>query len=167
RAQRVGALSELMGIRPSLQSDVRLFVSTTDGVQLVSDVYAELTHQPNFGPSFSPVMIQTIHPLTGDVIGTPQVFDSHTMSGQLRGLLDIRDNVLVGFGEELGTLMQTLSLAVNAQHNANAVVPPPSQLNGRQTGLLATDALNFSGATNIGITDANGGLLHHIAIAFD
>jgi flagellar hook-associated protein 1 FlgK len=167
RDQLVGELSELMGIRTSLQSDGRLFVATTDGVQLVSDVYAELTHQPNFGPSFNPVMVQTIHPLTGDVIGTPLVFDSHAMSGELRGLLDIRDNVLVGFGEELGTLMQTLSLAVNAQHNANAVVPPPLQLDGRQTGLLATDALNFSGATNIGITDANGVLIHNIAIDFD
>ena len=167
RDQLVGQLSELIGIRTSPQSDGRLFIATTDGVQLVSDVYAELTHQPNFGPSFNPVMVQTIHPLTGDVIGTPQTFDSHSMSGELRGLLDIRDNVLVGFGEELGTLMQTLSLAVNAQHNANAVVPLPSELNGRQTGLLSTDALNFSGATNIGITDANGVLLHNIAIDFD
>jgi flagellar hook-associated protein 1 FlgK len=167
RDQLVGELSELMGIRTTLQSDGRLFVATTDGVQLVSDIYAELTHQPNFGPSFNPVMVQAIHPLTGAVIGTPLVFDSHASSGELRGLLDIRDNVLVGFGEELGTLMQTLSLAMNAQHNANAVVPPPSQLDGRQTGLLATDALNFSGATNIGITDANGVLIHNIAIDFD
>jgi flagellar hook-associated protein 1 FlgK len=167
RDQLVGKLSELMGIRTSLQSDGRLFVATTDGVQLVSDVYAELVHQPSFGPSFNPIMVQSIHPLTGDVISTPLSFDSHATSGELRGLLDVRDNVLVGFGEELGTMMQTLSLAVNAQHNANAVVPPPSQLDGRRTGLLATDALNFSGATNIGISDANGVLIHNIAIDFD
>ena len=136
-------------------------------MSLVSDVYAEITHEPGFGPSYSPLMLQTVHPLTGDPIGTPQVFDNHVTSGQIRGLLDVRDNVLVGFGEELGSLMQTLSLAVNAQHNANAVVPPPSQLDGRQTGLLATDALNFSGATTIGITDANGTLIHKIAIDFD
>ena len=167
RDQLVGQLSDIMGIRTNVQSDGRLFVSTTDGVSLISDVYSEITHEPGFGPSFSPLMVQPVHPLTGDPIGSPQVFDPHVTSGQLRGLLDIRDNVLVGFGEELGTLMQTLSLAVNAQHNANAVVPPPSQLDGRQTGLLATDALNFSGATTIGITDANGVLIHKIAIDFD
>jgi hypothetical protein len=55
------------------------------------------------------------------------------MSGKLRGLLDVRDNVLVGIGEELGTMAQTLSLAFNAQHNANAVFPPPTELSGRQT----------------------------------
>src|SRR5215208_3781724 len=50
RDQLVGDLSELMGIRTSLQSDGRLFVATTDGVQLISDTYAEIDHQPNFGP---------------------------------------------------------------------------------------------------------------------
>jgi flagellar hook-associated protein 1 FlgK len=167
RDQLVGQLSDIIGIRTNLQSDGRLFISTADGVSLVSDIYSEISHEPGFGPSFSPLMVQPVHPLTGDPIGTPQVFDPHATSGQLRGLLDVRDNVLVGFGEELGTLMQTLSLAVNAQHNANAVVPPPTELNGRQTGLLATDALNFSGATTIGITDANGALVHKIAIDFD
>ncbi len=167
RDQLVGELSQLMGIRTSQQSDGRLFVSTTDGVQLISDSYAELVHQPTFGPSFSPITIQTIHPRTGAVIGTPLTFDPHATSGELRGLLDIRDNVLVGLGEELGALMQSLSLAINAQHNANSVVPPPPQLDGRQTGLLAGDALNFSGATTIGIADANGILVHNIAIDFD
>ena len=167
RDQLVGQLADLIGIRTNVQSDGRLFVSTTDGVSLVSDVYSEITHEPGFGPSFSPLMVQPVHPLTGNPIGTPQVFDPHATSGQLRGLLDVRDNVLVGFGQELGTLMQTLSLAVNAQHNANAVVPPPTELDGRQTGLLATDALNFSGATTIGIADANGALIHKIAIDFD
>lgn len=167
RDQLVGQLSDIMGIRTNVQSDGRLFVSTTDGVSLISDVYSEITHEPGFGPSFSPLMVQPVHPLTGDPIGSPQVFDPHATSGQLRGLLDIRDNVLVGFGEELGTLMQTLSLAMNAKHNASAVVPPPSQLDGRQTGLLATDTLNFSGATTIGIADANGVLIHKVAIDFD
>lgn len=167
RDQLVGELSQLVGIRTSQQSDGRLFVSTTDGVQLVSDVYAELVHQPTFGPSYSPITVQAIHPLTGAVIGTPLTFDPHATSGELRGLLDVRDNVLVGLGEELGALMQTLSLAINAQHNANAVVPPPSELNGRETGLLATDSLNFTGATTIGIADANGILVHNIAIDFD
>jgi flagellar hook-associated protein 1 len=167
RDQLVGELSELIGIRTTLQSDGRLFISTTDGVQLVSDVYAQLAHQPTFGPSFSSVTLQTIHPMTGAAIGTPLSFDLHATSGELRGLLDMRDNVLVGFGAELGTLMQTLSLAINSQHNASAAVPPPSQLDGRQTGLLATDALNFSGATTIGIVAADGSLVHNITIDFD
>jgi len=167
RDKLVGELSDILGIRTSVQSDGRLFVSTTDGAQLVTDSLAELVHQPSVGPNFNPIQMQIINPTTGAVIGNPRTFDSHVTSGELRGLLDARDNVLVGLGEELGTIMQTLSLALNAQHNANAAFPPPSQLDGRQTGLLATDALNFSGATTVGIVDANGVLVHNVAIDFD
>lgn len=167
RDKLVGELSDLVGIRTNLQSDGRLFVSTTDGMQLVTDTLAELVHQPSFGPSFNPIQVRIIHPETGAVIGNPRIFDSHVTSGELRGLLDARDNVLAGLGEELGTMMQTLSLVMNAQHNASAAFPPPSQLDGRQTGLLATDALNFSGATTLGIVDANGALVHNFAIDFD
>jgi len=166
RDQLVNQLSSMIGIRTNLQSDGRLFVATADGVQLVSDSYSQLTYSPTAGPSFNPIIVQAVNPLTGATIGTPLPFDAHTMSGKLRGLLDVRDNVLVGIGEELGTMAQTLSLAFNAQHNANAVFPPPTEMNGRQTGLLATDALNFTGAANIGIADSSGNLLHKIAIDF-
>jgi len=167
RDQLVNQLSQYIGVRTNLQSDGRLFLATSDGVQLISDAYAQLTSQPNAGPSFNPVVVQMINPVTGAAIGTPLNFDAHATSGKLRGLLDVRDNVLVGIGEELVTDAQTLSLAFNAQHNANAAVPPPSQLSGRQSGLLGTDALNFTGATNIGITDSNGSLVHKIAVDFD
>lgn len=167
RDRLVGELADIVGIRTSVQSDGRMFISTTDGMQLVTDSLAELVHQPSFGPSFNPIQVQIIHPETGAVIGTPRTFDSHVTSGELRGLLDARDNVLLGLGQELGTMMQTLSLALNAQHNASAAFPPPSQLDGRQTGLLATDALNFSGATTLGIVDANGVLVRNVAIDFD
>ena len=166
RDQLVNQLSQLISVRQNLQSDGRLFLATADGVQLVTDSYAQLTAQPSQGPSFNPVIAQIINPLTGASIGTPLPFDEHATSGKLRGLLDLRDNVLVGIGEELGTMAQTASLAFNAAHNANAAVPPPEELTGRQTGLLASDALNFTGAANIGITDSSGSLLHKIAIDF-
>jgi flagellar hook-associated protein 1 FlgK len=79
----------------------------------------------------------------------------------------MRDGTLVDIGEELGAFAQALSLAFNAVHNANVAVPPPTTLQGRETGLLGTDALNFSGATTIAITDSNGAELHDIAIDFD
>jgi len=166
RDQLVNQLSGLLGIRTNLQSDGRLFLATSDGVQLVSDTYSQLTYQPTSGPSFGPIIVQAVNPPTGAAIGTPLPFDAHTMSGKLRGLLDVRDNLLVGIGEELGTMAQTLSLAFNAEHNASAAFPPPTELNGRQTGLLASDALNFSGATNIGITDSSGTVLHKVAVDF-
>ena len=167
RDQLVKQLSQLIGIRTNTQADGRLFISTADGVQLISDSYVQLSYSPSAGPSFKPVTVQTLSSKTGLPIGTPQTFDPHATSGQLRGLLDIRDGALVDFGSELGALAQTLSLSFNAEHNANATVPPPAMLSGRQTGLLAADGLNFTGATTIGIADSSGVLVHNISVDFD
>ena len=163
----VSQLSSLIGIRTMTQPDGRLFISTADGIQLVSDNYAVLNFQPSSGPSFKPITVQTMGTLSGQPVGSPQNLDSHVSNGELRGLLDMRDGTLASIGEELGSLAQTLSNAFNAVHNANAAVPPPSTLSGRNTGLLGTDALNFTGQTTIAITDANGTDQHDIAIDFD
>jgi flagellar hook-associated protein 1 FlgK len=167
RDQLVQQLSQVIGIRTNVQDDGRISLSTTDGVQLVGDSYAQLSYSPSAGPSYKPITLQMLSPQTALPVGTPQVFDSHATSGQMRGLLDIRDQTLVNIGSELGSLAQSLSLAYNAQHNANATVPPPAELDGRQTGLINSDALNFTGGTTIGIADASGTLVHKIAIDFD
>ncbi|HEX3485579.1 MAG TPA: flagellar hook-associated protein FlgK, partial [Micropepsaceae bacterium] len=162
----VQQLSTLVGIQTTTQADGRMFIATSDGVQLVGDNYSQLTYQPSFGSTFSPISVQTISASSGQPIGTSQTFDSHIQTGQLRGLLDMRDGTLVDIGTELGSLAQTVQQAFNKVHNANAAVPPPTTLDGRQTGLLSTDSLNFTGATTIGITDSNGTLLHKIAVNF-
>jgi len=167
RDQLVQQLSKIMGIQTNTQGDGRMFISTTDGVQLIGDAYAQLSYAPGAGPSFNPITVQMLSPLSALPVGTPQVFDPHATSGQLRGLLDMRDRTLTGIGAELGSLAQSVALAFNAEHNANATVPPPSDLNGSQTGLLDTDALNFTGVTTIGIADSSGNLVHKIDVDFD
>jgi flagellar hook-associated protein 1 FlgK len=67
----------------------------------------------------------------------------------------------------LGNLAQSTALAYNTQHNANAAFPPPTSLSGRNTGLIAADALNFSGKTTIAVADANGELVSRIDVDFD
>src|SRR5262249_7027349 len=106
-------------------------------------------------------------PVSGQPVGAAKTFDAHAASGQLRGLLDFRDNDLASMAAELGSYAQTVAQAFNAAHNASASVPPPTTLDGRQTGLLDTDSLNFSGATTLGITDSSGKLLHKIDVDFD
>jgi flagellar hook-associated protein 1 len=162
----VNQLSSLIGIQTQEQPDGRLFVSTSDGVQLVGDNYATLSYSPEATSSFAPVTVQTVNGSTGQPVGTALPFDSHVTSGQLRGLLDLRDQTLVGLGQELGQLAQTISLAFNAVHNTSTTIPPPASLDGRQTGLLATDGLNFSGVTTIGIADSNGVLQHKVTVDF-
>jgi len=166
RDQMVQQLSQLVGIKTITQADGRMFISTSDGTSLIGDLRSELTYVGGSATSFNPVMVQTISS-SGAPLGTASVFDAHVASGSLRGLLDARDGSLVQAGEELGQLAQTLALAFNAVHNAGTAVPPPSSLNGRNTGLLAGDGLNFTGATTIGIAGQDGVLAHKIAIDFD
>jgi flagellar hook-associated protein 1 FlgK len=163
----VKQLSQIVDVRTAQQTDGRLWVSTTDGVQLVGDAYAQLSFTPGVGPAFPPITVQTISGQTGQPIDSPRTFDPHATQGKIAGLLELRDGTLVSLGEELGALAQSVSLAFNATHNASTAVPPPQSMTGRQTGLLSTDALNFTGATTIGLVDPNSGALQHkIAIDF-
>jgi flagellar hook-associated protein 1 FlgK len=163
----VKQLSQIVDVRTSQQTDGRLWVSTTDGVQLIGDSYSQLSYSPGVGPAFPPITVQTISGQTGQPIDAPRNFDPHATQGKIAGLLELRDGTLVGLGEELGALAQSVSLAFNATHNASTAVPPPQTMAGRETGLLSTDVLNFTGATTIGIVDANSGALQHkIAIDF-
>lgn len=166
RDQLVQHLAELVGIRTVEQPDGRLFVSTLDGVSLVADTYAHIDYQPSSGPVYHELTIQNVDQKTGLPYGTAQSFEAHSSSGQLRGLIDMRDGTLQDLAEELGAFAQSLALAFNAQHNANAAVPPPGVMEGRQTGLLGTDSLNFTGKTVIGLADPNGDLQHRISIDF-
>ena len=52
-------------------------------------------------------------------------------------------------------------------HNANTAFPPPTTLSGRDTGLLSSDALGFTGKTTIAVADSSGNLVSRIDVDFD
>ena len=160
-------LSQTLGIKTSQNADGSLNVSTTDGVNLVSNTYAQLGYSGGSqNGSYGNVTIQDINPQTGQPIGTAQPLDSHLGSGSLKGMIDMRDKVLGGLNQTLGNLAKQTAQAFNAQSNANAAYPPPSSLTGRETGLLSGDALNFSGKTSFAVTDPSGNLVSRIDVDF-
>ncbi|MEJ0041212.1 MAG: flagellar basal body rod C-terminal domain-containing protein [Rhizomicrobium sp.] len=162
------SLSQFVGIRTVPLDDGRVSVMTNDGVSLVGDSYAQLSYSPgaNNG-TYGSIAVQDINPASGQPISPPQNFEPHLDSGKLKGLLDMRDGTLADLGQEIGNLARTTALAYNAQHNANTAFPPPASLTGRNTGLTATDALNFSGKTTIAVADANGTMVSRIDVDFD
>ena len=160
-------LSTLVGIRTSESPDGRVIVSTQDGVNLVGDTYARLSYAPGAANSvYGAITSQDINPQSGQPIGQPSNIQPHLAAGKLQGLIDMRDGTLADLGQQVGTLAQATALAYNTQHNANAAFPPPSSLSGRDTGLLAGDALNFSGKTTIAVADPNGNLVSRIDVDF-
>ena len=162
------SLSQQTDVRVSQQGDGSVLVSTLDGTSLVSgDTYAQLSYQQGgVNGIYQPIMYQVLNAQTGVQIGNTQDFSSHLAGGSLKGLIDMRDSTLPDLLNELGSFAQGAALSFNAQHNANSAFPPPTTLDGRNTGLLATDALNFSGKTTIAITDSSGVLQHRVDVDF-
>ena len=160
-------LGQVMGIKTSTNADGSVNVSTTDGVNLVSNTYAQLSYSGGAqNGTYGDISIQDVNPANGNLIGSASALDPHLSGGSLKGLIDMRDQVLGGLSQTLGNLAQQTSQAFNAQSNANAAYPPPTSLTGRDTGLLGTDALNFSGQTTLAVTDPSGNLVSRIDVNF-
>ncbi|HWA90449.1 MAG TPA: flagellar hook-associated protein FlgK [Rhizomicrobium sp.] len=168
RDQAVASLAQLIGVRTQEQSDGSIQVATGDGTNLVGSTFAKLTYT-SAGTSgvYPPITVQSIDAGSGKAIGQPQALDAHIDSGQIKGLVEMRDRKLADAAEELGNLARQTALAYNAQHDANTAFPPPTTLNGRNTGLLSSDALNFTGKTTIAATDDSGALVQRIDVDFD
>ena len=161
-------LSQIMGIKTSQNADGSVNVSTTDGTNLVSNTYAQLSYSGGGqGGSYGNISIQDISPQSGQPIGAAQPLDPHLDGGSLKGLIDMRDTVLGGLNQTLGNLAKQTAYAFNQQANANAAYPPPTSLSGRDTGLLSGDALNFTGDTSIAVTDSSGNLVSKVDVDFD
>ena len=167
RDQAVQSLSALIGVLTSEQPNCQLVVSTQDGFNLVGDTYAKLSYiGGNVSGAYGQIMMSNINGMSGQQIGPAQVLDPHLGSGSIEGLIDMRDNQLPALQSELGNFARQTALAFNAQANANSAAPPPSSLDGRNTGLVSGDALNFSGKTTFAVADSSGNLVSRIDVDF-
>jgi flagellar hook-associated protein 1 FlgK len=163
----VNQLAQVMGIKTSSNPDGSVNVSTADGINLVSNTYAKLSYTGGAqAGAYGNISVQDTNPSNGQPLGNAQALDPHLSGGSLKGLIDMRDQVLGGLSETLGNMAQQTALAFNAQANANAAYPPPTSLTGRDTGLLSADGLNFTGKTTLAVTDASGKLVSRIDVDF-
>lgn len=167
RDTAINKLSELMDIRISPQDDGTMLISTTDGLNLVSDSYATLSYRTGASGVYGTITAQDTNGNTGNPIGAPISLDAHLSSGSMRGLIDLRDTTITGLKNEVGSLAKTTAQAFNAVHNANSAYPPPTTMAGRNTGMLSSDALNFTGTSTIQLTDSTGVSQHSAEIDFD
>ena len=172
--QRDAAIRELstyIDVRVQDQPDGRAFVSTPSGLALVSDLRVRLDYVGPpvvaSGTVFPSIMAQRVNPRNEQDIGQPIAFEQHLQAGELAGLLDMRNNTLPKLAEELGMLAGALGDRINAAHNDATAVPAPTSMTGRNTGLLAADALNFTGKTTLAITANDSTLVRRVDIDFD
>jgi flagellar hook-associated protein 1 len=162
------SLGQMIGINVTPQANGSVFVSTSDGVNLISNTYATLSYSGGASNgTYASIQIQDTNPQTGQSIGQPGALDPDLGSGSLQGMVDMRDNVLGGMAQTLGNFAQQTAVAFNAQSNANTAYPPAATLSGRDTGLLGTDAMNFTGDTTVAVADSSGNLVSRIDVDFD
>lgn len=167
RDQALNQLSQLIGLRTSSGSNGQVVVSTEDGVVLVGDTYAQLSYAGGASNgTYGSISLDNVNPATGQTIGQSMALDPHLGSGTLKGLVDMRDGALSDLQAELGAFTRQTAVSFNTQHNANTAYPPPTTLDGRDTGLLSSDALGFTGKTTVAVADSSGALVSRIDVDF-
>lgn len=161
RDQLIDELATLMDIRVTPSNDGTVEVRTNNGGLLVGVSAARLSYT-EYATSYGPPGAILIN----EGLPTEGAFGPMLSGGMLKGLMQVRDVDLPSLGEALGSLAAAMADELNRVHATSNGSPPASLLVGRNTGLLATDALNFTGQAVVGITDQFGNLARRLTIDF-
>lgn len=156
----VDELSKLMNVQVSPRTMGGVVVRSTEGLNLAGDGAAKVTYQT----SATATGYLTVQLANGSEIPTPL----NISSGEIKGLLDVRNVELVNLSDQLGEFTTRAAEEINRAANAASSVPAPATLSGRDTGLDAQAALTgFTGKTTIALTDSSGVIQRRVDIDFD
>lgn len=87
-------------------------------------------------------------------------------SGELAGLIEMRDTTLPRLQESLDRFTETLRDRVNVAHNQGSGLPPANSLSGsRNFAAPAADNVTTTAAVRIAVTDANGTVVDFFDLA--
>ncbi len=157
-------LSQLMDIRVSVRAVGGVSIRTGSGLMLAGDGHATLDYARagaiNSESSFDEIWIT-------EPRGVKRSLADHLNSGEIRGLLEVRDREAPAALERLSELMTRIADELNRAHNANSAVPAPNALTGRNVGQSLESALTgFTGTTTIAVTNASGVIVTQAEIVF-
>jgi flagellar hook-associated protein 1 len=157
----IDQLSSFMDILVQKRADGSYEVRTFNGQPLAGYRASEITIEDAGGiaPNFGRLMVA----IDG---GQPRELEPSLQSGSLKGLIILRDQQVGGIAQSLGEFAGKFADAVNSVHSLSASLPPVASHIGRDTGLLASDALNFSGQTSLAVVNADGTLARRIDVNF-
>ena len=91
----------------------------------------------------------------------PTDLTSTLRNGELKGLVDLRDNQLPAISDQLNTLVKVLNDTLNALHNTGTAYPPPQTLTGTQQ-VNGSDTFIATGTLRIAVTTPTGILKDYI-----
>lgn len=173
--QRMNAIEELSGlisVNVRDQPDGRVTIETQAGQMLLDTRLRQLDYaNSGNGTGTSQTTYPDINIKFANANGTMgaltgEKLDSAAVGGKLGGLLDLRDRALPAFSEQMGVLFNGLAETLNRVSNASTTVPAPKDLIGRQTGLVGTDRLGFTGSATFAVTAKDGSMVAKTTIDF-
>ena len=159
RDQRDQALDELSGlidIRYFYRGDGDVVVFTSSGRTLVDNVAFDLSH--NAASSITPTVTHSEGDIDGIYVGTRipgNDITSELRGGELKGLVDLRDQVLTDLQSQLDELAGTVRDVVNQVHNRGIPFPGLQNMSGTRRFINTSDASNTANQT-ITIDPTNG-----------
>jgi flagellar hook-associated protein 1 FlgK len=157
QAELLDELSRYIDVRTEKQPDGRLFVSTANGVGLLDNALLQLKYTAAgtgaYGVDYGQITAEVS--ASGATIDlTPSI-----QSGEIRGFMDLRDIELPAIADGLAEFAAGAADALNAAHNDSAAYPPPATLEGRSTGLIASDVISGTGSTRLALVQSTGELV--------
>ena len=160
----INELSKYMDVKIEQRPNGGVTVRTGTGMTLVGDGHATLSYQAagtvDATTAFADIMITEPNGTRGPLL-------DGVSSGEIRGLIDLRDTDAPKAAARLGELTAKLADEMNRAHNAHSSVPAPASLNGRNTGQSLENALTgFTGSTTISAVNSAGVVQGSATIVF-
>jgi len=161
QGQLITQLSSLMDVKASTGSNGSVTLRSTTGAVLVGlggAATLSYTPVPN-GAS----QVQAVLPG-----GSQSALPLSVGSGEISGLLNLRNTQLPGVAAQLSSYVTGAVGAINQASNAASSVPPPNTLTGSNIGIDLTTAISgFSGTTNIAVVNSSTGVIQQqLAVDF-
>jgi len=150
----IGQLAELMDIRVTVRSVGGVSIRTGAGALLAGEGHATLEYSRagtvNAETSFNEIWITEPRGLKKPLL-------ENVTSGEIKGLVELRDVEAPQAAERLAELMTRVADELNRAHNGSSSVPAPTTLTGRNVGQSLEGALaGFTGETTVAVTNTSG-----------
>jgi len=170
RAQALTELSSIIDLNITDTGNNAVQVSTSSGIALVGVTRNLLQYSPPgsvmSSTPFPQITVHQLDPVSGAVRPSNLQLDGELTSGELKGLLILRDRDLPEISLQLGSLAAGFNNELNRVSNLNTSVPAPNNLTGINTGLFASDPHSFTGESVFAVTDSAGDLVAKVNIDF-
>ncbi|MGH6660810.1 MAG: flagellar hook-associated protein FlgK [Rhodospirillales bacterium] len=160
RDQEIDKLSKIVDIRYFFRSDGDAVIFTSGGRTIVDTVPPTITHVP--ASSVSATTTKAEGDFAGIFVGIIEPrndITSELLGGTLKGLVDLRDNVLANMQSQIDEFAAELRDTFNQIHNRSVAFPGAQAYTGTRNFIAsASQTITFSGTddTTVALFDSSG-----------